>query len=302
MTDIMENQATELQPRLKNDLAQTYQQPEYFTRIKHSVNLGDIIASLAAAKQFYDITKKKIIYAQKIHHKALYYPGASHPTVDNDGVNVCINESMFDMIKPLVESQEYIHSMEKYEGQHIDLDFDVIRSKTFVNLPHGMIQSWLFFAFPDLAYDLSKPWMFLSDEPQPVQEQTRGKIVLNFTERYRNEMTDYFFLKNYAPDLVFAGTEKEYLMFTNKWQLNIPRLEIKDFLEYAYAIKASRFFVGCQSFGWNLSEALKHPRLLEVCQYAVNCMPFIGENSYGFYHQVGVEHYFRILYNKTSRK
>ncbi|MHA4791091.1 hypothetical protein, partial [Klebsiella pneumoniae] len=79
-----------------------------------------------------------------------------------------------------------------------------------------------------------------------------------------------------------------------QWQLNIPRLEITNFLELAYALKESRFMLGNQSMNWNLAESLKTPRILEVCQYAQNCQPLIGEDSYGFFHQVGLEYYFRM--------
>lgn len=293
-----------LPKRLNNDLAATVVEPQQMmTNIFHAVNLGDLVASMGAIKKFYDETKRKVCVLQKIGQPAAYYQGAVHPTVNEEGVNVCINNHGFEMLKPLIESQYYVHKMEKYEGQRIDLDFNVIRGKTFVNMPNGMIQSWVVYAFPDLASDLSKPWIELKgDCPKNILKQIKGKIIINFTERYRNVQTDYFFLKNYEPDLIFAGTEREHWLFCNQWQLNIPRLEIKDFLEYAYAIKYSRFLIGNQSLGWNLAEAQKTPRILEMCSYAPNCMPFVGEDSYGFFHQVGVEYYFKILYNKTISK
>jgi len=297
---------SKINPRLESELATSAAvEPvtQYYCRIKHSVNLGDIIAALPACKKYYEITKRKIIFCQAINQKAAYYSGAVHPTVDESGNAVCVNEPMWQMIKPLVESQEYIHSFERYEGQPIDLDFDVIRGKTFVGLPNLMIQSWLMYAFPDLSIDLSKPWMVLPEvKNHPVKKQVAGKVILNFTERYRNDIIDYFFLKNYSADLVFAGTEKEHFLFCNKWSLTIPRLEVKDFLEYAYAIKCSRFLLGNQSLGWNLAQAIHHPRIIELCRFAPNVQPMIGEDSHGYFHQVGAEYYFRRLYNETFGK
>lgn len=273
--------------------------PEYVTSVKHFANLGDQVAMLAAVKKYNELTGRRVRFCQMINAPAAYYAGATHPTTAPDGTQVTVNEPMFNMMKPLVESQSYISSYEKYEGQHIDLDFDVIRGKTFVNMPNGMIQSWIMYAFPDLAYDLSKKWIELPEvKNHPIKKQVNGKIIINFTERYRNHITDYFFLRKYAPELIFAGTEREHWIFCNRWNLDIPRLNVKNFLEYAYAIKYSRFLLGNQSFGWNLAEAMKHPRILELCQYAPNCMPFIGEDSYGFFHQVGCECYWRLLYNK----
>lgn len=266
-----------------------------FITVKHFANIGDIIATMPSCKAYYEATGRKIKFMQVVNQLAQYYQSAVHPTVNQEGQMVCVNDKMFEMVKPLIEAQEYIHSFVRYEGQEVNLDFDVIRSKTFVNLPHGMIQSWVFYAFPDLAVDLSKQWMSVPDSE--VDLPTKGKIVLNFTERYRNHATDYFFLKKYSSDLIFAGTEREHWLFCNKWQLDIQRLEVDNFLEYAQALKQCRYFLGNQSFAWNLCQAMHIPRILEVCQFAANCMPFIGEYSYGFYHQTGVEYYFRKLYN-----
>lgn len=292
-------------PRLENELANSpaATQLEQHPRIKHSVNPGDLIACMGAIKKFYDVTKRKPIVSQHVGMLASYYQGAVHPTLNENGQAVCCNDRMWGMLKPLIESQYYVHSFEKYAGQQIDLDFDVIRGKTFVNLPNGMIQSWIVFAYPDLATDLTKPWITIEGKcPKHIEKQVKGKIIINFTERYRNTMMDYFYLKNYQSDLVFAGTEKEHWLFCNQWQLDIPRLQDKDFLEYAHALKMCRFFLGNQSTGWNLAEAMKIPRVVEVCSYAANCQPGIGENSYGYLHQVGNEYYFRKLYNLTATK
>lgn len=269
------------------------------TSVKHLANLGDQIAVLPACKAFYEKMGRKIKFLQMVNVPAAYYPNATHPTVDNNGTMVTLNQAMFDMMKPLMESQEYIDSYEVYNGQHVDLDFDVIRGKTFVGMPNLMLQGWIMMAYPDLHYNLSKPWMVIPDlSDEKILEQVKGKVILNFTERYRNPTVDYFFLKSYSPDLIFAGTEKEYWNFCNQWQLQIPRLEISNFLEYAYAIKNSRFFMGCQSFGWNLCQAMQHPRIVELCNFAPNVQPFIGEDSYGFFHTPGPEYYFKLLYNK----
>lgn len=279
---------------------------ELFTTVKHFPNLGDIISSLGAVKKYHSVTGRRVRFCQSINTEAQYYPGAVHPTIDEaTGKNVCINQKGFDMIKPLVESQEYIHSFVPYNGQHIDLDFDVIRGKTDVALPTGLIQSWLVYAYPDLAFDVSKPWVKIPDKtPKHILEQVKGKVLLNFTERYRSHAPiDYFFLKNYTPDLIFSGTEKEHWLFCNKWQLSdVPLLQAKDWLEIAHAIKASRFLLANQSSHWNLAASMGTPRVLEVCKWAFNCHPNIGEDNYGGFYQTAIEYYWRVMYNKTVGK
>ncbi len=273
----------------------------YMPIFKHSVNPGDLVAAMGAIKKYYDITKSKCIVAQTLNVKAQYYSGATHPTLDQSGNAVTCNEKMWGMLKPLIESQDYIQSFEKYEGQRVDIDFDVIRGKTNINMPHGPIQGWLPLAFPDLSFDMSKQWITLKGKcPEHIRKQVHRKVIVNFTERYRAPMVDYFFLKNYSPDLVFAGTEKEYFLFCNSWGITCPRLEVEDFLELAYALKACRFFLGNQSMGWNLCQAMLVPRVLEMCNFADNCFPMIGEDSSGYFYQVGAEYNFRTMYNKTQ--
>ncbi len=293
-----------LSARLEGELAVNKTIPTTDTnviRILHCVNPGDLVAAMGAIKKYWEVTGRKVIVVQSIHTVASYYQGAVHPTVNELGENVCCNMPMWEMLKPLIESQEYIHSFEVYTGQKIDIDFNVIRGKTFVGLPNGAIQNWVPLAYPDLAFDLSKPWIDINGKcPVKIKKQVNGKIILNFTERYRNPLTDYFFLKNYAPDLIFAGTEKEHYLFCTRWNLNIPHLKVENFLELAYAIKECRFILCNQSFNYNLAESLKKPRIVELCQYALNCIHGMGEHSYGFLHQVDVEYRFRTMYNLTT--
>ena len=275
-------------------------QNELFTTVRHAVNLGDLICAMASMKKFHQVTKRKLQVLQTINHPANYYPGAVHPTVDEMGANVTMNRKMFDMIKPLVESQDYIHSMVQYVGQKIDLDFEVIRGKTDVGMPNGMLQTWVMYAYPDLAYDVSKAWIELKGKcPLKIKKQVNKKILINFTERYRSHSAiDYFFLKKYAPELIFSGTEKEHWMFCNQWQLSIPLLEADNFLEVAWAIKESRYFMGNQSSHWNIANAMGTPRILEVCKWAFNCHPNVGPDNYGGFYQTSIEYYFRHLYNR----
>lgn len=293
-------------PRLESELANSVvvKSDEPFTTVKHMANMGDIIAALASCKKYWEITGRRIMFCQMVDQAAAYYPGATHGTLSDDGVMVTLNKKLFDMIKPLVEAQPYIHSFVRYDGQKVDLDFDVIRGKTDVNMPHGMLPAWIMYAYPDLWCDLSKAWLHLPElpEPLPIQDFVRGKVIINFTERYRSHAPlDYYFLKPYVPDLLFAGTEKEHWIFCNKWGLSIPRLEVLDFLEYAYALQSCKFLLGNQSFSWNICDAMKTPRVLEVCKWADNCQPGIGEDSVGYYYQVGAEYQFRSMYNKTNK-
>src|SRR6185503_10755451 len=183
----------------------------------------------------------------------------------------------------------------------------------FVNLPHQAIQQWIFMAYPDLATDLSKAWIDIGEVDisecyfqhkdlvtsyLPMGD-LKDMAIINFTQRYKSAEINYFFLKRHQDRLVFAGTEHEYLLFCEQWGLeNIPRLVVYNFLQLAYIMKQVRFIQSNQSFMWNLAEAMKIPRVLELCQHAPNCQGFIGEHSYSYLHQSGAKYYFELLMKK----
>jgi len=259
------------------------------TKYKHSANAGDLIASLAGVKQLAHDKNKKANYYQKIGQEAQYYQGAVHPTKNDKGVEVSMNDHMFDMLKPLIEAQPYINSFEKYEGQDIDINLDDIR-RYRVNMPFGSIQRWYFYVYPQLACDLSKKWIFNTD----YDESYKDTIIINRTQRYRNPQLNYFFLKDYQDKLLFTGTKHEHELFCQEWKLDIPYLKINNFLELTNILASCKFFIGNQSFVYNISEAMKIPRILELCDFAPNCIPY-GKNGYDFYHQPSLEYYFKKL-------
>lgn len=260
-------------------------------KYRHRVNSGDLLASMAGMKNIFETSGRKGIIYQDLGVLANYYAGAIHPITDKNGRQVTMSKTQWALLKPLLLSQEYIESVEIYKGQKVDVDLDRIRMDAYANIPYGMIQSWIFYAFPDMACDLCKKWI---DGIEP-NNLFSGKIILNFTERYRNNTVTYFFLKKYKDNLIFSGTKDECASFSEAWNLNIPYLEIDNFLELAQIIKASKFVLSNQSTVWNIANAMMHPRLLEVCNFAPNCQPFIGEKNYGFFNQFCLEYFFKKL-------
>lgn len=279
----------------------TSQKPELPSiNFKHMANPGDVFAALASVRKYWEITGRKVNFCQVVNARGNYYPGATHPTTDENGEMVTMNNKMFEMLKPIVEHQEYINSFERFNGQPIFVNLDVIRGKIDVGMPNGSLSAWVMYAFPDLSADVSDAWISIPEAPKhPIAKQTKGKIIINRTERYHSHaQVEYSFLKRYAPDLIFAGTDREHLLFCNANGVNIPRLQVNDFLELAIGLKYARFVVGNQSMVWNLANSAGLPRLLEVCKYAPNCNPFIGKNNYGFMFQDGLEYLFRKMYDE----
>jgi hypothetical protein len=225
------------------------------------------------------------------------------------------------MLKPLLMSQPYINSVESLQLAKPDIFDKWIQSfKTIsdyeqaakyyedekiidldkhhlfpIGLPNGNIFRWNFYMYPDMACDLSKPWMDIElDEFIP-----ENAIVVNRTFRSRNESISYKFMKKYSDRIYFVGTDDEYDNFCEMFDLKIFRIYTDDHLQLAKVIRACSFFIGNQSLCFSLAEAMKIPRVLEVCDYLPNVIP-CGEHAYDFRFQGPLEYYVNSLATDKS--
>jgi hypothetical protein len=254
--------------------------------VKHSYNAGDLIVLMAGIKELYRKFGNKITIYQVIDLPAFYYQGAVSPTLDAEGGQVCMNLEMFNRLKPLIEYQEYIESFEIYEGQEVHFNVDLTRDSRMIPMPAGLIHHYAFSLFPEMSCDLSKPWIKCPDIDYGLEK----KILINRTQRYQNAYIDYYFIKNLQEDFVFSGTKNEYEIFTKKYNLDMPILETENFLDLASMIKNTKAGLYNQSFLWHLADAMKLPRILELCVQFPNTFP-TGANGYAFYHQNSLEHF-----------
>lgn len=285
----------------------------------HNCNSGDLICALPGIREAYRKYGKKAIICQVLDMPGHYMQGLIHSVKDEKGVQVTFNRKMFDLMRPLLLAQDYIEDFQVYADQKIDIDLSIIRERLvssdedpkkthtiirgqFVNIPNMALPGWTMLAYPPMACNIAVPWIKVPDGESAFAdyEALDPCILINRTERYKNLKVDYSFLKKYEPDLVFIGTETEHFRFCKDFALDFPRLEVDNFLDLAYALKSCRFFLGNQSFPWNLANAMGVPRILEMFALAPNCQPFVGEDNYGFYQQVPLEYYFDLLYNKKA--
>lgn len=259
----------------------------------HNGTIGDVWASLPAIREFSRKENRKVIFYLEKGQRALYYEGATHPTRGEDGLTmVMLNQKMIDMMIPLLKAQDFVLDAKLWNGESINIDLNKIRT-TLINLPYGCISRWYFYVFPNLACDLTKKWL---DVPDAETDLAKGKIIVTRTERYLNPNIDYSFLKKYEEDVLFCGTPLEHVIFNFRYGLNTKHLIVNDFLELAQAIKQSKFHISNQTMAFQISQGLKHPRIVELCKDAPNVIP-VGENAYDFYWQKALEYYVELLYN-----
>ena len=181
-------------------------------KYKHLANSGDLIASMPGMKHVYDKLGKKAVIMQRLNAPATYYSGATHPVVDENGTMVCMSNKQWEMIVPLLEAQEYVERCEIWEGQEFDINLDKIRETDAANIPYGPIEIWQFMTHPLLTCDISKSWIKVS-ELNLDHSKAKDKVIINITERYRNHLITYYFLKKWEDRLIFAGTKKEHELF-----------------------------------------------------------------------------------------
>ena len=238
---------------------------------KHAGNAGDIIYCLPALKVLAE-GRPSILYLQ-LDQPATYSEG-SHPLG-----NVTLNAAMANALLPLLRAQPYLQVVEIYHGQPIDYDLDLFRN-LLIDFGRGHIARWYYLAF-GITADLSNPWLHI-----PLSESQGNTIVLARSNRYRNENLDFHFL-NEIGKIRFVGLKAEY----EDMRRILPRLEYvacADFLQLARVIRSARFFIGNQSFPYSVAEAMKVPRILEVCPRCPNVIPD-GENGYEAYFQPAFE-------------
>lgn len=262
-----------------------------FITYKTSSPSGDLISFLSGIKQLWLDTGKKGVIYHRLNMIGGSYEGADSAYADDNNNPICFNQYAFDMMRPLLLSQDYIEDYIVFNGQDHEIDLDRVRLQTFTNQPKGSLNRWFNHPFPQMASNLANRWIEIK---QVLINNYSDKIIINFTNRHRNHFINYFFLKEHQGKIIFAGLEKERDLFCKEFDLDIPLLQVDNFYELAKVINGCKFFIGNQSFCYQIAEAVKVPRILEIFPMMPNVIP-VGDKAYDFYHQGAVEFYFNKL-------
>lgn len=264
--------------------------------ILHSFPAGDLLSILPGLKQVSKDSGCKWIIYQRVNqpygvHGA--YLNAKYSIFDDEGEPVTMNMPVFNALSPLLLAQDYIAEFKVWDGEQTDFDLNLIRENP-TTMPAGNINRWPMYIWPDMACDLSQPWLTIPDK---IDERIIGKILINRTERYNNILISYNFLKKYADKVMFVGLTNEHEVFCKQNKLDIPRLYAYDYLEIAIALKSCKVYLGGQSSLFQCAEGLKIPRVLEVCNSIPNVIGS-GPGFYDFLTQKALEYYVDRLFNQ----
>ena len=248
----------------------------------HSGHTADLVNVLPSIKEL-----------SKNHECHFYIQANKKIPVDyykHPAGGVYMDDRMLNLFLPLMEKQKFIHKVEKYNNQKIDINFDIFRTLP-VNICFNSPR-W-YFHISGIQVDLTDP--YLEVEPH---DKIKNKIVIHRTFRHRNQFINYKFLSNFN-DLVFVGTKDEYEDL-KKDVKNLELYDCKDYLDMARVIKSSKFFIGNQSVAYPIAEALKVPRILEAEPDFPVVQP-IGKNAFDFYYQPHFEKWCTFLENKYTK-
>jgi hypothetical protein len=237
-----------------------------YTTFKHSGNAGDIIYSLNVVKQYCQANNTKCNYLIALDVPSTFTE-EQHPV----GA-VMMNQAMYDLLKPLLEAQDYIRLVDVYTDQDITFDLDLFRQE-YRTLSAGNIQCWYSNAYPELRVNLEEPCINI----HPIKNDF---VIINRTTRYNNNLIDYTILEG---DVRFVGVESEFELMRAVFP-EIKHLVVKDFNQLAQYIAGCKLYVGNQSMAFAIAEQLKVRRVLEQYVRAPNVIPSGGE-YYSFHTQ-----------------
>ena len=243
----------------------------------HSGHIGDIINCLPVIKKISENHRCKLLI--KLDHPT----GTHYP--DHPSGQYLIRKEQYNLLLPLLKKQNFLEIIKIYEGENIDINFDIIR-----DLPINLLFDNLRYAFISSGVQVNLNEPFIEVEEHPF---IKNRIVILRSLRYQNYFISYKFLENF-PNPIFIGIKKEFNELKKELK-NLEFYECKDFLEMAMIIKSCKLFIGNSSLGIDLAESLKVPRLLEACPY-FPARQIHGENGYDFYFQPHFEKYFKVLF------
>jgi hypothetical protein len=202
----------------------------------HSADLGDIIAALPVIRA---MGGGKLIITELPQ-------GPFHGRESLRGAR-------FDSLKPLLELQPYITSVEWGESPFGVIDFRGFRH----GLPGGenlTVSQARHVGCEDFSFS---KWL---DVPDPIP----GPAVFARSPRYWQPRMNWSIMYAKHPDAVFVGTENEHAEFQKATNITLPHRKTKDLLELARVIAGCERLFCNQSCPLWIGFGLEHPLVLEV--------------------------------------
>lgn len=227
---------------------------------KHSGDLGDIIYSMPTIKALGGGT----IYLNP--GKQLPKPISGIPTKKFN------SEVPINMVRPLLEAQDYIDKVLVWDGESVTYDLDQFRASGIPLGKTNLAEAHCTTFNVDKNVILEQ-WIF-NVKPKRINNR---KTVFHRSPRYHNPAFEDkwwpYYIGRYIYDAVFIGHIEEYEAFTKRFKCyDLCFYQVKDFLELAEIIRGSELFIGNQSMPFSISEGLHVKNVLEMDPRNPNCI------------------------------
>lgn len=214
----------------------------------HSGDSGDIIASLAAVKQYCGIHNIKARYI--LDATGGMYNGSLDPYVAKQTIGKPnkFNKYMAEFIKPLIEKQSYIDSVEICDcANHPRFDVNLNEFRRYFGdretLPtHRQNLLYLHQVTLGLPVGYQGPWMECDTPPKDTD-----LVLFARSTRYQSaHVMISAILAGCERDhrqMGFVGTDLEYACFQDAFKTSPKRIPVNDALEMANVIAGAGAFV-----------------------------------------------------------
>lgn len=224
----------------------------------HSGDLGDIIYSLPTLKWFHGQTgvKCRLLFSQA-------------GEAGRVRVREPINKAKLDFIKPLLLAQDYIASVDLWNGtDKADVSFFLFRDNRSLHENLAVAQLKHAHAPKEMA---DSPW--LKVDAGAIKS---GRVVIARSPRYHNDSFPWRkVIDKYAGRMLFVGLPEEHKAFCRDFGLllqDIPFRAVGTMLEMAEVIASADLFIGNQSCPYAVAIGLGQKCIQETMLADQNCI------------------------------
>ncbi len=171
---------------------------------------------------------------------------------------------LFENLKALVSSQNYVGAFKVCAlDERVDWcseDFRKLRHFTpGETLMQAHLNHYCKMMKEQTTVPDNTPWLKV-----PPSISSKGRVVVNLTERYRNRTFPWQkVVEHYGELLMFVGLEHEWRNFCTAYG-RVDFQPTENMLQVAELIAGSELFIGNQSSAFAIAEGLKHPRIQET--------------------------------------
>lgn len=230
----------------------------------HSGDIGDIIYSLPTVKAL----GGGILYLDVTG-------GESDPYVQENLKNLYrkslkFNEQSFNFLKPLLENQSYIKSVEVWNGQKVDYNLNQFRdryNKTQAGSTENLVETHLITFKKSPFYGID-PWLNVVPNTN-----YNDRIIINRNERYHSNLVMWVTqAENIHKNGLFVGMPYEHEAFQRIIENKVDYIPVKNALDLAQIIAGSGKFMGNQSAPLAIAIGLGVQCVVENFTQSPNCI------------------------------